>query len=112
VTALTARARRRIGMNDRIDLLKIDIEDAADAVLGDCEGALDRVAAIVMDLHDFDPAVRQTPRVLERLTRLGFCYSLSDLTSLTWRRPASAALAPFPGTAAAGCMTVRAWRSA
>ena len=44
---------------ERIDLLKLDIEGAEDAVLADCEPVLDRVGAIVMDLHEFDPSVRQ-----------------------------------------------------
>ena len=93
-----------------IDLLKLDIEGAEDAVLADCEPVLDRVKAIVMDLHEFDPSARQAPRVLERLTRAGFSYAVDDLVPLTWREPLAAADSPFAGHAMTWAMTVRAWR--
>jgi FkbM family methyltransferase len=93
-----------------IDLLKLDIEGAEDLVLADCEPALHRVKALVMDLHEFDPAVRQAPRVLERLTRAGFDYSVDELVPLTWREPRAGAKTPFPGKAMLWAMTVRAWR--
>ena len=73
--------------NGRIDLLKLDIEGAEDAVLADCEPVLDRVGAIVMDLHEFDPPDRQAPRVLELLTRNGFTYSVDEFVPQPWRPP-------------------------
>jgi FkbM family methyltransferase len=95
---------------ESIDLLKLDIEGAEDLVLADCEPALHRVKALVMDLHEFDPAVRQAPRVLERLTRAGFDYAVDDFVPLTWREPRAAAGTPFPGKALQWAVTVRAWR--
>jgi FkbM family methyltransferase len=93
-----------------VDLLKLDIEGAEDAVLADCEPVLHRVKALVMDLHEFDPAVRQVPRVLELLTRAGFSYAIDEFVPLTWREPRSGADSPFPGKAMQWAMTVRAWR--
>jgi FkbM family methyltransferase len=93
-----------------IDLLKLDIEGAEDAVLADCEPVLHRVKAIVMDLHEFDPAVRTAPRVLELLTRAGFSYAVDDFVALSWREPVAGRDSPFPGKAMNWAMTVRAWR--
>ncbi len=92
------------------DLLKLDIEGAEDTVLEDCEPVLHRVAAMVMDLHEFDPRTRQAPRVLERLTRAGFSYAIDEFVPLTWREPLAGPLSPFPGRAMNWAMTVRAWR--
>lgn len=94
----------------RIDLLKLDIEGAEDAVLADCEPVLDRIGAIVMDLHEFDPSDRQAPRVLERLTRSGFTYGVDEFVAQPWRPPIAPADAPFPAKALVWSMTVRAWR--
>jgi len=93
-----------------VDLLKLDVEGAEDLVLADCEPALHHVKALVMDLHEFDAAARQAPRVLERLTRAGFTYAVDDFVALTWREPRAAADSPFPGKALQWAMTVRAWR--
>jgi FkbM family methyltransferase len=97
--------------NGRIDLLKLDIEGAEDAVLSDCEPVLGRVNAIVMDLHEFAPADRQAPRVLELLTRNGFTYTVDEFVPQPWRPPVAPATAPFPGKALVWSMTVRAWRA-
>jgi FkbM family methyltransferase len=96
---------------DRIDMLKLDIEGAECAVLEDCEPVLDRVNAIVMDLHEFDPRDRQSPRVFECLTRAGFVYSIDDLLQQHWRQPLGADDAPFPKMPLVWTMTVRAWRA-
>jgi FkbM family methyltransferase len=95
---------------EAFDLLKLDIEGAEDAVLEDCEPVLHRVAAMVMDLHEFDPRTRQAPRVLERLTRAGFGYAIDEFVPLTWRKPLAGPQSPFPGRAMNWAMTVRAWR--
>jgi FkbM family methyltransferase len=95
---------------EQVDLLKLDVEGAEDAVLADCEPVLDRVRAIVMDLHELEPSVRQAPRVLERLTRHGFTYAVDDFVAQPWRPPVAAADSPFPGKALIWSMTVRAWR--
>ena len=94
-----------------VDLLKLDIEGAEDVVLADCEPVLHRVKAIVMDLHEFDPAARQAPRVLERLTRAGFTYAIDDFVAAAVaraeRRPP---IRRFPARRMQWAMTVRAWR--
>jgi len=96
--------------NNRIDLLKLDIEGAEDAVLADCEPVLARVGAIVMDLHEFAPTDRQAPRVLELLARNGFMYTVDEFVPQPWRPPVAPPSAPFPGKALVWSMTVRAWR--
>jgi FkbM family methyltransferase len=102
---------RDVIAGEQIDLLKLDIEGAEDSVLADCESVLHRVHAIVMDLHEFDPLVRQAPRVLERLTREGFVYAIDEFVPQPWRPPVASAQSPFAGKALVWSMTVRAWRS-
>jgi len=96
---------------DRIDFLKLDIEGAERAVLDDCLPVLDRVQAIVMDLHEFDPRDRQSPAVFECLTRAGFAYSIDDLLLHHWHPPVAADDSPFPKLPMVWTMTVRAWRA-
>ncbi len=108
-TVPSLRLRDRLSA-ESIDLLKLDVESAEDAVLADCEPVLDRVRAIVMDLHEFDPALRNTPRVLERLTQHGFTYALDELVAQPWRGSVAAKDSAFPGRALVWSMTVRAWR--
>jgi FkbM family methyltransferase len=93
-----------------VDLLKLDIEGAEDPVLVDCEPVLDRVKALVMDLHEFDPSARHAPRVLELLARAGFSYAIDEFVALPSRQPLAGAETPFPGKAMQWAMTVRAWR--
>jgi FkbM family methyltransferase len=95
-----------------IDLLKLDIEGAEDQVLADCEPALHRVRAMIIDLHEFDAGDRRAPCVLGRLTRAGFTYAIDEFVPLTWREPLAGATTPFPGKAMQWAMTVRAWRDA
>lgn len=101
---------RDILAGERVDLLKLDIEGAEGAVLNDCETVLHRVGAIVMDLHEFDPNDRQSPRVFECLSRAGFVYSVDGLLGQHWRPPLAAPDSPFPGVPLVWSMTVRAWR--
>jgi FkbM family methyltransferase len=95
---------------EAIDLLKLDIEGAEHAVLTDCEPVLHQVNALVLDLHEFDPAARHAPRVLECLSRAGFVYAVDELVALPWREPVADRSTPFPGKALNWAMTVRAWR--
>jgi FkbM family methyltransferase len=101
---------REVLERERIDLLKLDIEGAEGAVLADCEPVLDRVNAIVMDVHEFDPRDRQSPRFFECLSRAGFVYGVDDLVAQRWRSPLASQASPFPGTPLVWTMTVRAWR--
>jgi FkbM family methyltransferase len=97
---------------ERVDLLKLDIEGAEDAVLRDCADVLVNVKAMIMDLHEFDPGTRQAPRVLELLSMLGFAYVVDDFVALPWRQPLTPVESPFPGRPTNWAMTVRAWRKA
>src|SRR5439155_26204865 len=76
---------RDVLAEEPVDLLKLDVEGAEDAVLADCEPVLDRVRAIVLDLHEFDASRRQAPTILERLERHGFTYAVAELVALPWR---------------------------
>jgi FkbM family methyltransferase len=110
--AVVPSVRLRDILDDEpVDLLKLDIEGAEDLVLADCEPALSRVRALVMDLHEFDPSHRQAPRVLERLSRAGFQYAIDDFVALRAREPRAGDDTPFPGKALQWAMTVRAWRT-
>jgi len=93
-----------------IDLLKLDIEGAEGAVLADCAAALAGVRAIVMDLHEFDPARRRSPEILEGLRAAGFAYAVADLVDMPDRPPVAGDDTPFPRRALCWAMTVRAWR--
>ena len=109
--AMVPSLRLRDVITERpVDLLKLDIEGAEETVLADCEPVLHHVKAIVMDLHEFDPAVRLAPRVLELLARTGFSYTIDEFAPLPWREPVTGDDTPFPGHAAQWVMTVRAWR--
>ena len=96
---------------DQVDMLKLDIEGAEADVLDDCAPVLDRVKAIVLDLHEFDPKIRQSPRVFECLTRCGFTYSCDALAAQPWRPPVAGDDTPFPKLPLVWTMTVRAWRA-
>jgi hypothetical protein len=94
---------------ERIDLLKLDIEGAELAVLTDCAGVLANVNAVVMDLHEFNPKVRQTPAIMSLLADAGFRMTLSDATPLPWR-DSSDHQSPFADCASSWCATLKAWR--
>ena len=111
-TAVPSLRLRDVLASERVDLLKLDIEGAEDAVLRDCADVLLNVKALIVDLHEFDPGRRQAPRVLELLSMMGFAYVVDDFVPLPWRPPLTPADSPFPGRAANWAMTVRAWRKA
>jgi FkbM family methyltransferase len=93
-----------------VDLLKLDVEGAERAILQDCEAALPGVAAMIIDLHEFDPSARAAPAVFDLLARSGFTYAASELVPLPWRAPVAASPGPFPRAALCWAMTIRAWR--
>jgi hypothetical protein len=57
---------------------------------------------MVMELHEFDPSVREAPRVLELLTRAGFSYAIDEFVPLHLARAAAGADTPFPGERCSG----------
>lgn len=104
-----SRRLRDVLDDEPVDLLKLDIEGAEGAVLDDCRGALGNVRALALDLHEFDPAHRQTGDVFRLLTNAGFTFDLKSLAPLPWRTPQ--VRSPFPNPAPMWAVLVRAWRS-
>ena len=96
-------------LNERVDLLKLDIEGAEVPVLTDCGHRLRNVHAMTIDLHEFNPARRQTGALFDVLADAGFTFDLRDVVPLTWR--GSGGNAPFSNAAPVWVATVRAWRS-
>jgi FkbM family methyltransferase len=95
---------------ERVDLLKLDIEGAEQAVLADCEDAMANVRAMCLDLHEFDPLRRSAPSVLGLLERAGFAYTVGELNLLPWREPVAASGTPFQGRALCWALLIQAWR--
>jgi len=100
--------RLRDWLTERIDLLKLDIEGAELMVLEDCRDRLHHVRNISIDLHEFDPAHRQTGPVFQLLSDAGFVFDVKSLVSLPWRPPQIPS--PFPHAAPVWAIQVRAWR--
>jgi FkbM family methyltransferase len=100
---------RDVVAQDRIDLIKMDIEGAEGAVLTDCVDALGNVHAMILDVHEFDPGHRCTPAIVGLLEEAGFRISMSDVVSLP-SRSAAPPSSPFPDNSAAWAVTMRAWR--
>src|SRR5262249_12608433 len=71
--------RLRDCLTERIDLLKVEIEGADLPVLEDCADRLHHVQNITLDLHEFDPAFRQTGRLFEVLTEAGYVFDMTNL---------------------------------
>jgi FkbM family methyltransferase len=95
---------------EQVDLLKLDIEGAEQAVLADCEDAMGNVRAMCLDLHEFDPLRRSAPSVLGLLERAGFAYTVDELNLLPWREPVASSGTPFQGRALCWALLIRAWR--
>jgi FkbM family methyltransferase len=102
----TVRLRDYLG--ERVDLLKLDIEGSELPVLEDCADRLGAVQAMTVDLHEFDPARRQTGRVFDLLDRAGFVFEQRHLALLPSRVPYTRS--PFPDATPVWAVTVRAWR--
>ena len=94
-------------LNEPVDLLKLDIEGAELPVLEDCRERLHNVAAMTIDLHEFNPATRQTGATFDLLARAGFQFDMRGLVSLPWRAPRVES--PFPDSSPVWVATVRAW---
>ena len=114
-SSVTGTARRvptvrlRDYLEDTVDLLKIDIEGAELPVLEDCAGLLAHVRALAIEVHEFDPAHRQTGAVVELLGRAGFTFGMSNLCPLPWRSPQTAT--PFPSAPPVWAVAIFAWRA-
>src|SRR5712691_7909171 len=77
--------RLRDWLEEPIDLLKLDIEGAELPVLDDCRDLLHNVRAMTIDLHEFNPAIRQTGAMFDLLARAGFLFDMRGLVPLPWR---------------------------
>ncbi len=110
VITVPSRRLADILAQEPIDLLKLDIEGAEAEVLEDCAAALSSVRALIVEIHEFDPANRRAPRVLDVLTRAGFAYSVASITPVRSRSTGPASGSPFPGGALCWVMAVDAWR--
>ena len=105
---ITPARRLRPWLGEPIDLLKVDIEGAEVPVLRDCADLLGNVRNITIDLHEFDPAQRQTGLLFDLLTAAGFVFDMVHLASLPSRPPYVPS--PFPKAAPVWAVMVRAWR--
>jgi FkbM family methyltransferase len=95
--------------SEPIDLLKLDIEGAEEAVLNhlDKTGALNNVQRLICEWHEWTTASPTLHRALERLVANGFVYRISGAGCLgNLQCPA------FPRLAWAGNhMIIHAWRA-
>jgi FkbM family methyltransferase len=109
ITVPTVRLRDFIAAEDRIDLLKLDIEGAEHRVLADCEPELGRVQAMIVELHDFDSRERKTPSTLEVISRAGFVYAHGGVvpTPLANEPPSAS---NFPSASTRWVERIFAWR--
>src|SRR5712691_9857216 len=86
--------RLRDWLNERVDLLKLDIEGAELPVLEDCRDRLHNIRAMTIELHECSPETRQTGAVFELLANAGFQFDMRGLVPLPWR--ATRVASPFP----------------
>jgi len=70
--------------NDKIELLKIDIEGAEYEVLKDCRGVLRNVEKIVAEVHRFRTDDGRFGELLALLEEEGFFYTLGDFHPAEW----------------------------
>ena len=89
---------------ERIDLLKLDIEGAESLVLPDCADVLHNVDAMLLEVHEFDPDHRRCPELLQLLGRCGFMYAVTHVT------PIGETDGPFPHRSNRWVEAVSAWR--
>lgn len=76
--APSLRLRDRLLAEERIDLLKMDIEGAEAFVLPDCRGALGRVQNIFVEYHAYPDQPQNLGEILEILRESGFRYYLNS----------------------------------
>jgi hypothetical protein len=99
-----------IAGEDRIDLLKLDVEGAEHRVLADCEPELGRVRAMILELHDFDAHERKNPTALELLKRAGFAYAHGGVIPVPSTESGVSSARYFPSPPTRWVERVYAWR--
>lgn len=110
ISVPTVRLRDVLAAEERVDLLKLDVEGAEHRVLADCEPELGRVSAIAVELHDFDIGQRKTPATLELLTRAGFLYAHGGTVAVPVTENGLGTGRPFTSPATRWVERVYAWR--
>src|SRR5262249_25209358 len=100
--------RLRDYLDEAVDLLKLDIEGAEAEVLADCAGALGRVRAILLEVHELDPLCRRSADVRRLLTQERFAYAVTHVTPVP--RPTARAIDALPRRSATWVEAISAWR--
>ncbi|MEQ9109288.1 MAG: FkbM family methyltransferase [Rhodospirillaceae bacterium] len=73
--------------NERVHLLKLDVEGAEYKIIEDCADALRNVERMVIEVHAFRSKDGKVGALLAQLESLGFHYVLDDLHQATWMEP-------------------------
>jgi FkbM family methyltransferase len=68
----------------RVEMLKLDVEGAEYALLADCDGALDGVAKMIIEVHHMQDGPNRLGELLHIVERNGFRYTLIDLNFADW----------------------------
>ncbi len=110
VTVPAIRLRDFLGREDKVDLLKLDIEGAEHRVLADAEPELHRVRALALELHEFDARNRRIPATLSLLERNGYRYAHGGVVPVASTSVHPNASDPFPAPANAWVERIYAWR--
>jgi FkbM family methyltransferase len=100
--------RLRDWLDEPVDLLKLDVEGAELPVLDDCRDRLCNVRSMFVELHESNPARRQTGSMFDLLAAAGFVFDVRALTPLPWR--SSQVQSPFTDPSLSWVATLRAWR--
>jgi len=74
----SCRLKSLIEKENKIDLLKIDIEGAEVEVLKDCEGSLNKVDNIFIEYHSFVDRSQELELLLALLSKNGFRYFIKQ----------------------------------
>lgn len=104
------RLRDILAREDRVDLLKLDIEGAEHRVLADAEPELHRVGAIAVELHEFDANNRQSPTTLSLLKRNGLRYAHGGVIPVNSTATHPQTAGTFPAPSNAWVERIYAWR--
>ena len=75
----SVRLKNIISNQERIDLLKIDIEGAESEVIKDCDENFKNVERIFVEYHSFAGRKQDLNEILEVLTKNGFRYSINSI---------------------------------
>jgi FkbM family methyltransferase len=110
ISVPTVRLRDLIAAEEQIDLLKLDVEGAEHRVLADCEPELERVGAIALELHDFDPGCRRNAATRDLLSRAGFQYAHGGVVAVPSPDTDIILRSPFPAGAVRWVERIYAWR--